>query len=736
MKKLLFIIFILYFSTAKSQKINESYQFHIKPATSKINVDGVLDEEAWKNTEVAKDFWLRIPIDTARAKNQTEVRLTYDDTYLYIAAICYKANDGKVATVESMKRDYVIPSNECFQVVIDPFNDLTNGFLFGVNAAGAQLEGLISEGQNSNLNWDNKWTSEVKYLTDRWVVEMAIPFKTLRYKKDVSTWGLNFTRNYPNQQEVSNWTKIGRQYFGISLAFTGVLAWDAPPPTPKGNISVIPYLLGGLDKNFQNNTDTKFRKDFGGDAKIALSSALNLDLTLNPDFSQVDVDRQVTNLSRFELFFPERRQFFLENADLFNNFGLDGLRPFFSRRIGLGVPITYGARLSGKLNNNLRIGAMNIQTASQDLTDSTKRPNQNFTALVLQQKVFKRSSVGLMFLNKESLNFNDKTNKGFTDFNRNIGIEYNLASGNNAWTGKAVVMKSFSPKKMDDEVLQAYNLNFIKSGWKISLQYENVGQNYNPEMGFILRRGYQRMAAPEILYQFFPKKASSKAVYKAPTASIDHYWNKNGELTDAVYTLGYETQAKSVSAFVLFLQSEFYKLQFDFDPSNEGISDVLKAGSEHHFNSINWIYRTSPRRKLINDFNGSIGGYYGNGKLINLGFNIGYRFQPFASISANINYVNISDVKIPVKNSPDKIVKTDFWLVSPKIDISFSNKLFWTTFMQYNEQIQNVNINSRVQWRYKPASDIFLVYSDNYLPGSLTIKNRSLVLKMTYWLNL
>ena len=736
MKKLLPLIFILLSLTASAQKVNESYQFHIKPTTSKINIDGILDDEAWKNTEVAKDFWLRIPIDTIRAKNQTEVRLTYDDTYLYISAICFKANDGKGATVESMKRDYIIPYNECFQVVIDPFNDLTNGFIFGVNAAGAQLEGLISEGQNSNLNWDNKWTSEVKYLADRWVVEMAIPFKTLRYKKDVSTWGLNFTRNYPNQQEVSNWTKIGRQYFGSSLAFTGVLAWDVPPPTPKGNISLIPFTLGGLDKNFLNNTDAKSRGNIGGDAKIALSSALNLDLTVNPDFSQVDVDRQVTNLSRFELFFPERRQFFLENADLFNNFGLAGLRPFFSRRIGLGVPITYGIRVSGKLNSNLRLGAMNVQTNSIDLSDSTRRPNQNFTALVLQQKMFKRSSVGLMFLNKESLNFNEKTNRGFSDFNRNIGIEYNLASGNNVWTGKAVVMKSFSPKSLGDEMLQAYNLNYVKSSWNINLQYENVGRNYNPEMGFVPRRGYYRIAAPEILYQIFPKNASNKAFYNAPFASFDHYWNTNGELTDAVYAVGYETQRKSISRFSLSLQSEFYKLQDDFDPTNEGISDVLKEGSEHHFNSIIWNYTSSPRRKLITDFNGTLGGYYGEGKLINLGTTIGYRFQPFASISANINYVEINDVKIPIEGKADKIVKTNFWLISPKIDISFSNKLFWTTFMQYNEQVQNVNINSRVQWRYKPASDIFLVYTDNYIPGSLNIKNRAVVLKFTYWWNL
>jgi hypothetical protein len=203
MRKLLPFIFILYAFTAISQKINESYQFRIKPITSNINIDGILDDEAWKNTDVAKDFWLKFPTDTARANNQTEVRLTYNDNFLYVSAICFKANDGKLATVESMKRDYVIQNNESFQIILEPFNDLTNGIIFGVNAAGAQLEGLISEGQVLNLNWDNKWYSQTKYLSDRWIVEMAIPFKTLRYKNDVSNWGINFSRNYPNQKEVS-----------------------------------------------------------------------------------------------------------------------------------------------------------------------------------------------------------------------------------------------------------------------------------------------------------------------------------------------------------------------------------------------------------------------------------------------------------------------------------------------------------------------------------------------------
>jgi hypothetical protein len=392
--------------------------------------------------------------------------------------------------------------------------------------------------------------------------------------------------------------------------------------------------------------------------------------------------------------------------------------------------------VSGKLNNNLRLGAMNIQTNSIDLTDSTRRPNQNFTALVLQQKVFKRSSIGLMFLNKESLNFSEKTNRGFTDFNRNLGIEYNLASANGELTGKAVVMKSFSPKLSGSDVMQAYNLIYNPLNWIINLQHENVGANYNPEIGYVPRRGYYRFAANEISYLYYPKNTNSKAFFHAPTTYFDYYWNSNGELTDASNMFGYVYYSKLRSRFGMFFQTNYFKLQNDFDPTNGLSNEVLKVGSEHRYNTFSFEYFTSPQRKYIINTSNSYGGFFGDGQLVSLSTTLGYRFQPYVNISANINYVNISDVKVPVNGGMNKIVKTDFWLVSPKVDISFSNKLFWTTFMQYNEQIQNVNINSRVQWRYKPASDIFLVYSDNYIPGSLTIKNRSVVLKMTYWLNL
>lgn len=728
-QKLFILILCIYTLPTYAQKINDSFRYNIQATHNKIKVDGILDDEAWKAPETAKNFWMITPIDTAQTNAQTTVKLTYDENFLYVSAICYEKVKGQGFIVESLKRDFTFGNNDNFWVILEPFNDLTNGFVFGVNAAGAQFDGIVSEGTVLNPNWDNKWYSATKYFGDYWTFEAAIPFKTLRYKAGETNWGINFSRLDLKSGEKSSWAKIPRQFPSIILGYTGVLAWDKAPPVAKSNISIIPYALGGLTKNYANGSDVAFLKEVGLDAKVAVSSSLNLDLTVNPDFSQVDVDQQVTNLSRFEIFFPERRQFFLENGDLFNNFGLSSIRPFFSRRIG--TPIQFGARLSGKINNNLRIGAMDIQTGAQE-----NRPTQNFAALVLQQKVFKRSSVGMMLLSKQAVDYNPELNKSYTEYNRNIGLEYNLASATNAWTGKALFLKSFSPTLSGDDFTNAYYLNYTDKTWIYGLRYEYVGANYNPEMGYVPRRGYHKITIPEVHYLFYTKRKDAKLLYWAPFVTAYGYWNKQGVLTDLQSAYGMVLVSKNRAYFNLFYQNDFIKLPSSFDPTNQSSTYLLIKGSEHHFQSVGLQYTSTSRKRYTFSLNNSFGSYLGNGKLLELNGEVGYRFQPFVSISSKLTYVNMYDVQVLGENDKVKSLKTQFWLISPKIDVTFNNKLFLTTFIQYNEQAKNVNINSRLQWRYKPVSDIFLVYSDNYLPGSLTIKDRSIILKMTYWWNL
>src|SRR5690349_6270032 len=333
--------------TSSAQKINESYQLHTKQASSPILIDGVLDEQAWLDAIVAGDFFQMFAMDTSSAHVRTDVRMTYDAQHLYLIAVCYLPTPGSRYYVESLRRDFVFGKNDNFLLFMDPFDDQTNGFSFGANAAGAQWDGMMYEGGKVDLSWDNKWTSSVSYDQEKWVFEAAIPFKSIRYKKGITRWGINFSRLDLRTTEKSSWAPVPRQFPTASLAYSGILVWDQPPPDPGANVSIIPYVLGGASKDYEKETPTTYKREIGVDAKVAITSSLNLDLTVNPDFSQVDVDRQVTNLDRFELFFPERRQFFLENGDQLTNFGYTNIRPFFSRRIGLDAPIHFGARLSG-----------------------------------------------------------------------------------------------------------------------------------------------------------------------------------------------------------------------------------------------------------------------------------------------------------------------------------------------------------------------------------------------------
>ncbi|WP_161888877.1 carbohydrate binding family 9 domain-containing protein [Pontibacter russatus] len=707
---------------ALAQKKNEAYRLPIHKTTLPVHIDGVMDEAAWQDAAVAGDFFMVLPMDTSKARVRTEVRMTYDDQNLYLIAHCYKAVPGTYF-VESLRRDFEFGKNDNFLLFMDPFDDQTNGFSFGANAAGAQWDGTMYGGGSVDLNWDNKWVSVVKNDPEKWVLEMAIPFTTIRYKKGITEWGINFSRNDLSTTEKSSWAPVPRQFPTASLAYSGVLVWDQPPPATGANVSVIPYVLGGVFKNHEAEKPPVYQKKAGADVKIGITSALNLDLTINPDFSQVEVDRQVTNLDRFELFFPERRQFFLENGDLFGNFGNTTIRPFFSRRIGLGVPIRAGARLSGKLNKDWRIGVMDMQTGP---VEETGLPAQNFAIATLQRRVFARSSIGFLFVNKESLDYHPKQDTlqpTYSQYNRNIGLEYNLASSNNVWTGKAFVLKSFSPGKSGDDLVQAANLEYRSRHWTVQLQEEYVGENYTAEVGYVPRNNYFKIN-PVVSRLFFPR--GGPVLSHGPKASLTYFFDNALNRTDNLNLLFYTLTFRTQSTFTVGLVDEYVHLLQPFDPTNMG-RDTLARGTKHHWNAWRTEFVSKPQSVFTYAFNTRYGKYYENGTWLNLAGEAGYRFQPYVSVLASASY---NDIRLP-----ESWGDTKFWLVGSRVNVTMTNKLFFSTFLQYNEQTNNLNINTRFQWRYQPASDLYIVYTDNYFPAPFSIRSRALVLKLTYWWN-
>jgi len=720
-----FLVFscIFFSCPLPAQKKNQTYQLHIHPSTSAMKIDGVVDEQGWIDAESADHFFMVLPMDTSYAAVRTEVRMTYDNQNLYLLAICYNGIPGPYM-VESLKRDFSFVKNDNFLLFMDPFDDQTNGFSFGANAAGAQWDGTMYEGGKVDLSWDNKWNSVVKNYPDKWVFEAAIPFKTLRYKKGITEWGINFSRNDLKTKEKSSWAPVPRQFPTASLAYTGILVWDKPPPEPGLNVSVIPYVLGGVFKDYESKSAVTYRHEIGVDAKIGITSSLNLDLTVNPDFSQVDVDQQVTNLSRFELFFPEKRQFFLENGDQFSNFGYPSIRPFFSRRIGLNAPIQFGARLSGKLDKNWRIGIMDMQTGA---VDSVGLPSQNFAVVALQRKIFARSNIGFIFINKESLHYQPGQDSGkavYSQYNRNIGIEYNLASSNNLLTGKMLLLKSFSPDKQGQDWVNAGHLQYASRKWNLLFQYEYVGGHYNAEVGYTPRQNYVKVN-PVLSRFFFPKAGA--ILTHGPQLNSTYYFDPSLHQTDNETVLSYLITFRDRSTITPLLVHDYVQLLQPFDPTNTG-KDTLARGTKHRWNTVGLDIVSKPQSLFTYTFSMRYGGYYADGEKLTLAASLGYRFQPYVSILMNISYNNLA--------LPQPWGETSFWLIGPRIDLTLTNKLFFTTFVQYNEQQKNMNINSRLQWRYRPASDLFLVYTDNYFPAPLSVRNRGVVLKFNYWWNL
>ena len=706
-----------------------------------ITLDGVLDESIWQRAIPATNFWQWFPSDTLRAKFQTEVRLAFDDQNLYVGVICFA--EGSDFKTNSLKRDYrASDGGDNFTLVFDPFRDQTNAFVFGINPYGVQREALISGGgrqtDDFNTSWDNRWFAEAKRYEDHWTGEFIIPFTTLRFIEEETVWYFNAYRFDTQTNERTTWVRVPQNQTVMSRAFNGEIIFEKPLKKPGANISLIPYILGGSTQNFEEGEEKpSLNWNVGGDMKVALTPSLNLDLTFNPDFSQVEVDRQVTNLDRFELFFPEKRQFFLENSDLFATLGTEGTRPFFSRRIGVAQdsttgqniqnPIYYGARLSGKLNDNWRLGILNMQTAP---VEESGIEGVNYTVATIQRRVFKRSFFSAFLVNRQAMKdslgkFAFKANA----FNRVAGLDFNLASQDNVWGGKVFFHHSFSDDQQKNAFVQGTNLSYTKHRYQLTWDQQWIGRGFDASAGFVPRTGFLRFAPAARLY-FYP--GNEWLNYHGPGLVSQVLFDDAYRKTDHKLGLDYMIWFTNTSRLTATFTHNYTYLFSEFDPSRSNLTP-LPEGSDYNYSLFEFIYE-SDRRENISFNTTAIAGQYFNGSRFGATCSLTYRFQPYGSISADFNYNNIT---LPqVGSGIDTTV--NIMLLGPRFDITFSRKLFFTAFFQYNSQLDNININARLQWRYQPVSDFFLVYTDNYMPtnSGLMLRNRAIVAKLTYWLNI
>ena len=736
-----FLLFIIiFYKNYAQQNINhnqENYVATISKTREDIKIDGVLNEKIWTTLPVTTNFWMKFPTNDARATKKTEVKLTYNDKFFYVGVTCYDTD--KKYLVQSLKRDKGLRNGDGFAILLDPYNQKANGFIFGTSVYNAQSEDLLNGGDGDvTFSWDNTWYSKTKVYEDRWTAEFAIPFNILRFDPTKKTWGINFIRSDRKQNHFHTWTKIPLNFRGTDMGYFGKLNWDAPPPKSNAKLSLNPYISSGLNGDKINSVTNNFTGNAGLDAKVAVSPSINLDLTINPDFSNVDVDKQVTNLSRFSIFFPERRAFFLENDDLFSSYGTPGVRPFYSRRIGssngIAVPILFGARLSGNITKDTRFGLMNIQTGRKN-----NEAPANFTAASVQKRLFARSSIKAYLINKETfLTTTQKLLKPTEAFARNAGTELNFASKSGKWgawyghhfslkptiTGKNQYINtgtSLSTKKFS----AILNFNFVGTNYYTDMGFTRRISNYDAILDTTTRNGFKSIFN-EIKYDYFFTKNSKLNKFEIKT-NINTAFTESNKFNEFylenTYQLDFKNSANVALKLFYFNEELLYASKF----INKPTALPIPTG-KYIYSQISLRANSDIRKNLSIESEFVVGKYYNaDYKKANITVNI--RKQPKLNVAINMEY---NELVFPSLYGNDKL-----FLIAPVVEYNFSTNIFWTTFFQYNTQANNFNINSRLQYRYKPMSDLFIVYTDNYFTDPFLIgKNRAIVLKLNYWLNM
>ncbi len=733
LKKLLILTALFTVSICFSQRVKNK-TVHVKYINEPITVDAVLDEAAWSLAKPATNFWQHFPKNSTQATQQAEIKMLFDDDNLYIGM---KINSsGSDYIIPSFRRDYSFRGNDNITLVFDTFSDGTNAFLFGSNPYGVQREMLLSGGganprRDFNMAWDTKWINASKIHENYYILEWAIPLSAFKYREGETKWRFSSYHLDTKSNETITWINVPENQIFFNLAFMGDMIFEKPLGKSKSPISIIPYVNALVGKDYQTNESSSDFK-VGGDVKFTINNSLNLDLTFNPDFSQVEVDQQVTNLTRFEVFLPERRQFFIDNSDLFANFGNSrDANPFFSRRIGIAQDlngnniendIIAGVRLSGKLNKNLRIGVLNIQTAEDK---SNEIAATNNTVLTAQYKLFSRSNISFMFINKQAT----KDYDFLTDenqYNRVFGIDYTLASADNTWTGKYYFHKSFSPNVKSNDISTGASTEYNSRNYSIRLSGLFIGENFRSDLGFIRRTDIFKIN-PQFKRNFWPKKGKIQRHSFTITPIV--IWRPELDFENSDYTIisRWDATFQNSSSLKFEMFNRFTHLYEEFDPTGISGATPLPIG-DYYYTNYGVSFQSDRRNVFSFSINPSIGTFF-NGNKYSLEATINYRIQPYFTTSIQLNYDNI--------NLPNPYPDTKIWLIGPRFDVTFNKKLFWATFIQYSSQQDNFSVNTRLQWRFTPLSDLFVVYNDNYFTDNgFAPRVRSFNVKLTYWINI
>ena len=690
-----------------------------------IDLDGKDDEEFWNQNSAGEEFWQNFPSDSL-ASQKTEVKIVHNDNYIY--AFIKAFNSSNKYSIPSLERDSSVPGNDAVVLLFDTYKDGNNAFFFESNPVGLKKDALISEGGDDiDMTWDIKWEVKTYIGNGFYQCEFKIPLNSLKFPDGSKDWRFQVFRADIFTGEFSLWNKVPINQKAFDLGFFGNLIFDNPLGKSKTQITVIPYTSGINSNDFNSNIDHN-NISFGGDAKVTIGNGMNLDLTFNPDFSQVEVDDQIINMTRFEINLPEKRQFFIQNSDLFSGFGDSrDSRTFFSRRIGVARDkngntienkITAGLRLSGKISKNTRLGVINMYT-NEDPKNNIKA-NTN-SVIALQQKLFSRSNLSLLFINRQN------TAKNELDYNRVIGVDYNLLSKDAVWDGKFYFHNSFSDLNKTNPFSTGFTLSYNTRNNSIYSKVIRLGEGFESDLGFIRRKGifknyfrYQR--------RFWLKNKKIRSVNLISSLSYTDKPENNSLVTDRNYRVGFEFDFNSMARIEVSLRNDFTQLEDSFNPLRSFGKNPLPANSDYNYSYLEFEYRNDQRKKISYRLEFNNGDFY-NGKRMSLRTQFNYRFEPIFQSSFNLS---INKISLPRFYGDGRLI-----LATSKFNLTLNKSLFWMNYFQYSNVSRNFGINSRLQWRFAPLSDLYIVFNDNYLYEDSLIPNlRTISFKLSYWLDL
>lgn len=692
----------------------------------KVKVDGKLNESNWLKAEVFSGFNNYFPNDEGKAINKTEVRVFHDASNIYIGVVYFDTtSENKISTLKRDNHGDAVVGSDALGIILDPFNKENNGYYFTVNIGNAQQDALVDfNGTDYNFNesWNAVWQSETFTEGTKKMYEIAIPFKSLNFDKKNNLWGIQFFYRDFKTNSWMTYTDMSRNFFQFDLRFTEDVRIENLPQKSTSRFTVTPSVTYNYENKVADKKEISTYKP-SLDVQYNITSSLRLDATVNPDFSQVDVDQQVVNLTRFAIDFPERRNFFLENSDLFNNLGTFGVNPFYSRIIGGTTDMQFGIKLSGNITSTTRIGILNAQTEEEGNNRA-----QNYAVVVGRQKLTEEFTTTAYLVNRQETD-------GFSfknDYNRVLGLNFNYKSKNNLWSGQANYGKSFSDYLSSDNnffnIEGQYNTRetFIKGAFK------SVEKNFITDVGFTPRLfNYDAISKQTIrdsyldsylVFQktYYPTKSKTIDRYRYLSLTNDAFWDGSGTLTEMTSVLGNSIWfKKNLASLYLNIRHSYFDLKYGFDilnndrPIQPGVYNTIDATIGYNNRSTNKnIYYAS---EVFH------GGYF-DGNRSGFETEIGYRMLPFAQV--NINY-SLNHIDL------ENLGSETFHLTRFTGEVFFNNRLNWTTYVQYNTQINNFNLNSRLQWEYKPLSYVYLVVTDNF-NKHITRTNWGVAVKVNY----